>query len=181
MKTPCRAFEQLFDSSKHSTAHPSLMETCRLCIPGSVFLSPKETLPHFLRLGVWLGSLRGFWACSSHSPLVFVWCVPLLTSQYTAVRSPLKATSLNLWFLKCGLLSTLAAAKIWYDWLFAFACSWKIGVALSRSKGGNIWIPDPLNSQQLLGKYLRLKHGVSQVGRITYFRSKIISGFVASR
>lgn len=72
MKTPCRAFEQLFEGRKLSTAHPSLMESCRLCIPWSVFFpSPKETLPHFLRLGMWLGLLRGFWACSSHTPLVF--------------------------------------------------------------------------------------------------------------
>lgn len=123
-----------------------------------LFPSPKETLPHFLRLGMWLGLLVRLSLQFTQPTCLWQYDSSSLTlPQFSAVRvSPKGQPNWESVLSEVCLLSTLAAAKIWYDFLHLHVTE-KIVVSSSRSKGGCAWMPGTFEFTETSGTYFRLK------------------------
>lgn len=106
--------------------------------------SPKETLLHFLRVGMWLGLLWGFWACSSHSPLVFdsMMCSSFnftVHSSEISLKGNLTQSVLSeVWFV---IHFGCCRSVIWLTFLHLHIVKKKNWCGLIKIKGRNVWNP----------------------------------------
>lgn len=143
---PCRAFEQLFEGRKYFLWLSHLLwKVVSFAYLGVFFFppSPKETLPHFLRLGMWLGLLWGFWACSSHSPLVFDSMIRssfnfTVHSSEISLKGNLTQSVLS--EVRFVIHFGCCQSVIWLTFLHLHIVK-KNWCGLIKIKGGNVWNP----------------------------------------
>lgn len=153
---PCRAFEQLFEGRSHSLALLSLMESRQLCVPWSVFFSlllQRRYCPTFWDLACLCYCKAFKLQFTQPTCLWHMICSPFKFAVHSSKVS-LKGTLTQSVFSEEWFL--IHSAKI-YDLFLHLNLVKKLVWPYQDQREGMYEFLYPLNSQELLERYLRHK------------------------